>query len=155
MKILYQIARLSVGVLFIFSGYVKLVDPIGFSYKLEEYFGPDVLGLEFLVPLALTLSVCIVIFELLLGVMLLLGVAKKFTLWSLLLMIVFFTFLTFYSAYFNKVTDCGCFGDAIPLDPWQSFYKDVILSVLILFLFFKSKYLHPLFKNKVAIFRKL
>lgn len=151
MKVLYQIARLFVGVLFIFSGYVKLVDPIGFSYKLEEYFGPDVLGLEFLVPFALALSVAIVIFELVLGVMLLLGFAKKFTVWSLLLMIIFFTFLTFYSAYFNKVTDCGCFGDAIPLDPWESFYKDIILSVLILFLFFKRKYLTPLVKKPLSV----
>ena len=102
-------------------------------------------------PFALALSVAIVIFELVLGVMLLLGFARKFTVWSLLLMIIFFTFLTFYSAYFNKVTDCGCFGDAIPLDPWQSFYKDVILSVLILFLFFKSKYLTPLVKNSLSI----
>ena len=94
MKVLYQIARVFVGVLFIFSGYVKLVDPIGFSYKLEEYFGPDVLGLEFLVPFALALSVAIVIYELVLGIMLLIGFAPKFTLWSLLLMIIFFTFLT-------------------------------------------------------------
>ena len=151
MKALYQIVRAFVGILFIFSGYVKLVDPIGFSYKLEEYFGPDVLGLEFLVPFALALSVAIVIFELVLGVMLLLGFAKRFTVWSLLLMIIFFTFLTFYSAYFNKVTDCGCFGDAIPLDPWQSFYKDIILSILILFLFFKSKYLTPLFKKQLSV----
>jgi len=151
MKIIYQIARTFVGILFIFSGYVKLVDPIGFSYKLEEYFGPDVLGLEFLVPFALALSVAIVIFELVLGVMLLLGFAKKFTVWSLLLMIIFFTFLTFYSAYFNKVTDCGCFGDAIPLDPWQSFYKDIVLSVLIVFIFFKRKYLSPIFSKPLSV----
>lgn len=150
MKFLYQLARVFVGVLFIFSGYVKLVDPIGFSYKLEEYFGADVLNLEFLIPFALALSVFVVIYELVLGVTLLLGYAPKFTVWSLLFMIVFFTFLTFYSAYFNKVTDCGCFGDAIPLDPWQSFYKDVVLSVLIVFLFVKRKYLKPVFTNSVA-----
>lgn len=150
MKILYQIARVFVGVLFIFSGYVKLVDPLGFSYKLEEYFGPGVLELEFLVPFALPIAVFVVIYELLLGVTLLIGYAPKFTRWSLLLMIIFFTFLTFYSAYFNKVTDCGCFGDAIPLDPWQSFYKDIILLVLILFIFFKHEYLKPLFSKSVG-----
>lgn len=150
MNFLYQLARIFVGVLFIFSGFVKLVDPLGFSYKLEEYFGPGVLELEFLVPFALPIAVFIVIYELVLGVTLLLGYAPKLTRWSLLLMIVFFTFLTFYSAYFNKVTDCGCFGDAIPLDPWQSFYKDIILLVSILFLFFKKDYLKPLLPKSLG-----
>ena len=150
MNFIYQVARILVGLLFVFSGFVKLVDPLGFSYKLEEYFGPGVLELEFLIPIALPLAVFIVIFELLLGVTLLLGFAPKLTRWSLLLMIVFFTFLTFYSAYFNKVTDCGCFGDAIPLDPWQSFYKDLILLVLILFIFFNKKYLKPVFSESVS-----
>lgn len=150
MKFLYQITRIIVGILFIFSGFVKLVDPLGFSYKLEEYLGPGVFELDFLIPFALQLAIFIVIFELLLGVTLLMGFAKNFTRWSLLIMIVFFTFLTFYSAYFNKVTDCGCFGDAIPLTPWQSFYKDIILLVLILFIFFKKKYLNPIFSKSLA-----
>ncbi|SDH02047.1 BT_3928 family protein [Psychroflexus sediminis] len=145
MKYIAGFSRIFVGVLFIFSGFVKLNDPIGFSYKLEEYFGEGVLNLEFLVPYALVLAIFIVIYELLLGVSLLIGYAPKFTRWSLLLMILFFTFLTFYSAYFNKVTDCGCFGDAIPLTPWQSFIKDVILLILILILFFNEKYLKPIF----------
>lgn len=144
MKYIVGFSRIFVGALFIFSGFVKLNDPIGFSYKLEEYFGEGVLNLEFLVPYALVLAIFIVIYELLLGVTLLIGYALKFTKWSLLLMIVFFTFLTFYSAYFNKVTDCGCFGDAIPLTPWQSFIKDVILLVLILILFFNEKYIKPI-----------
>jgi len=144
-----QFARIGVGILFIFSGFIKLNDPIGFSYKLEEYFGEGVLNLEFLIPYALFLAVFIVIFEMLLGVTLLLGIAKKVTNWSLLLMILFFTFLTFYSAYFNKVTDCGCFGDAIPLTPWQSFYKDVVLLILILILFFNQKLIKPIFSEKV------
>lgn len=148
MKFIVAIARIVVGALFIFSGFVKLNDPVGFSYKLEEYFGEGVLNLEFLVPYALVLAIFIVIYELLLGITLIIGYAPKFTKWSLLLMIVFFTFLTFYSAYFNKVTDCGCFGDAIPLTPWQSFYKDVILSILILIIFFNEKYIRPIFPKK-------
>ena len=144
MKYIVGFSRIFVGALFIFSGFVKLNDPIGFSYKLEEYFGEGVLNLEFLVPYALVLAIFIVIYELILGITLLIGYALKFTKWSLLLMIVFFTFLTFYSAYFNKVTDCGCFGDAIPLTPWQSFIKDVILLVLILILFFNEKYIKPI-----------
>lgn len=147
MKALVSISRILVGGLFIFSGLIKLNDPVGFSFKLEDYFAPDVLNLEFLVPYALAIAIFVVIYEVLLGVMVIIGYAKKFTVWSLLLMIVFFTFLTFYSAYFNKVTDCGCFGDAIKLTPWESFTKDVILLVFILILFFGQKYITPLFEK--------
>ncbi|MGA9326976.1 MAG: BT_3928 family protein [Salegentibacter sp.] len=145
MKALVGAARIFVGILFIFSGFIKMNDPIGFSIKLKEYFSPGVLNLEFLVPYALVIAILLVVFELVLGIMLLIGYIPKFTTWSLLLMIVFFTFLTFYSAYFHKVTDCGCFGDAIPLTPWQSFSKDVVLLVLIVFLFFNRKYITPVF----------
>lgn len=141
MKILTQITRILVGFVFILSGLIKMNDPVGFSFKLDEYFGPDVLNLEFLQPWALAFAVILVILEVLLGVALLLGYKKKLTLWSLLGMIVFFTFLTFYSAYFNKVTDCGCFGDAIKLTPWESFTKDVVLLVLILILLAGKKFI--------------
>ena len=144
MKILVGFSRIFVGALFIFSGFVKLNDPLGFSYKLQEYFAEGVLNLEFLIPIALLLAVFLVIFEIIVGITLLLGYLPKFTLWSLLGMIVFFTFLTFYSAYFNKVTDCGCFGDAIPLTPWESFTKDLILLVLILILLYGKKYITPI-----------
>lgn len=147
MKYIVGLARIFVGILFIISGLVKLNDPVGFSFKLKDYFAPEVLDLQFLVPYALLLAIFLVIFEVLLGVSLLLGYMKKFTLWALLLMIVFFTFLTFYSAYFNKVTDCGCFGDAIPLTPWESFTKDVVLLVLILLLFAGQKFIRPLFTS--------
>ncbi len=145
MRIITQISRVLVGALFIFSGLIKLNDPVGFSYKLDEYFAPNVLDLTFLQPFVLELAIFIVILEVLLGVAVLIGFWKKITIWLLLAMIVFFTFLTFYSAYFNKVTDCGCFGDAIPLTPWQSFGKDVILLVLVLILVVNQKYVKPLF----------
>lgn len=144
-KILVHFSRVFVGLLFIVSGLIKLNDPVGFSYKLAEYFSETVLDLPVFIPYALAIAVFIVIFETVLGVMLLMGFRKKFTLWSLLLMIVFFTFLTFYSAYFNKVTDCGCFGDALKLTPWQSFTKDVVLLVFILILFFNQQLVQPLF----------
>ena len=138
------IVRIFEGILFIISGVIKLNDPVGFSYKLQEYFSPGVLDIPFLVPIALFLAVFLVVFELILGVMLIIGYKPKFTVWSLLLMILFFTFLTFYSAYFNKVTDCGCFGDAMPLTPWESFSKDVVLLIMIILLFVKRKYIQPL-----------
>ncbi|MBP2830889.1 DoxX family protein [Aquimarina sp. U1-2] len=144
MKILVTFSRIFVAALFLFSGFIKLNDPLGFSYKLQEYFGEGVLNLEFLIPYALLIAVFVVIFEVVLGITLLLGYLPKFTVWSLLVMIIFFTFLTFYSAYFNKVTDCGCFGDALPLTPWQSFTKDIILLVFILILFFGRKYINPI-----------
>src|SRR5690554_737873 len=106
MKILVQISRFIVGILFIISGFVKAVDPIGFGYKLEEYFAADVFDIQFLHDLALPQATFFSLFEIILGVLLLLGIFRKFTTWSLLVLIVFFTFLTFYSAYFNKVTDC-------------------------------------------------
>lgn len=142
MRIITTISRLLVGSLFIFSGLIKANDPLGFSYKLVEYF--EVFNTHFLVPIALPLAIFICVFEVLVGVTLLIGAKIKLTLWLLLLMIVFFTFLTFYSAYYQKVLSCGCFGDAIPLTPWQSFSKDVILLVLIIFLFIGKNYLNPI-----------
>uniref|UniRef100_UPI0035944E8C BT_3928 family protein n=1 Tax=Pricia sp. TaxID=2268138 RepID=UPI0035944E8C len=147
MKYIVNISRILVGILFIISGLIKLNDPVGFAFKLGDYFAPSVLNLPFLEPHALAIAICIVIFEVLLGVILLLGFRVKFTVWSLLIMIVGFTFLTFYSAYFNKVTDCGCFGDALKLTPWESFTKDIILLLLILILFFGRKYITPLFRT--------
>ena len=147
MKLLVNISRIFVGVLFIISGLIKLNDPLGFSYKLQEYFSLDVLNIPFLEPYALMISVLVVVFEVVLGVFLIIGYKPKFTVWSLLLMIVFFTFLTFYSAYFDKVKDCGCFGDALKLTPWESFTKDLVLLFFILILFFGVKYINPIFSK--------
>ncbi len=132
-----------VGILFIFSGLVKINDPIGTSIKLKEYF--EVFAADFspifeiFIPHTLFLAVFVIVLEVLLGVSLLLHYRMKITSWLYIVLIAFFTFLTFYSAYFNKVTDCGCFGDAIPLTPWQSFGKDVILMILVSIIFFRKK----------------
>lgn len=140
---LLWILRILVGGLFIFSGLIKVNDPVGTAIKLEEYFdvfSNDISEIFFyLKPFALYLAVFLVVLEIVLGVMLILGVKSRFTVWALALVILFFTFLTFYSAYFNKVTDCGCFGDAIKLTPWESFYKDLILLVFISILFLFQK----------------
>ncbi len=147
MKILVNLSRGIVSALFIFSGFIKLNDPLGFSYKLQEYFSADVLNIPFLEPYALLISVFVVVFEVVLGVFLLIGYKPKFTVWSLLLMIIFFTFLTFYAAYFEKVKDCGCFGDFLKLKPWESFWKDVVLLVLIVILFIGVKYINTIFSK--------
>tara|TARA_B110000438_G_scaffold49528_1_gene50035 strand:- start:7766 stop:8899 length:1134 start_codon:yes stop_codon:yes gene_type:complete len=140
MKIIYTLSRYLVGVLFIFSGLIKINDPVGTQIKLEEYFevfSSDFTPLfEYLVPLALFLSVILCTLEVIIGIALILNYRMKITSSILLSLIVFFTFLTFYSAYFNKVTDCGCFGDAIKLTPWESFTKDIILLLFSLIIFF-------------------
>ena len=149
MKYIVNICRIFTGALFIFSGFIKLDDPIGFSYKLEEYFSPEVLNIPFLEPYALALAVFVVVLEVVLGVFLLVGYKPKFTVWSLLGLIIFFTFLTFYAAYFDVVKDCGCFGDFLKLTPWQSFTKDVVLLILIVILFFGVRHIKPIF-NKLG-----
>lgn len=141
---LIYIIRFFVGGVFIFSGLIKVNDPVGTAIKLEEYFdvfSNDIASFFYIFKdIALPLAVFLVVLEVVLGVMLIVGSRLKWTLYTLLALTVFFTFLTFYSAYFNKVTDCGCFGDAIKLTPWESFTKDVILLVFlgILFVFRKD-----------------
>ncbi|GGF21520.1 BT_3928 family protein [Flavobacterium limi] len=143
-NIITQFSRIFVGILFIISGLIKLNDPVGFSYKLTEYFSEAVFNMPFLAPFALGLAIFLVILEVVLGVALLVGYKTKPTIWSLLVLIVLFTFLTFYSAYFDVVKDCGCFGDALHLTPWESFTKDVVLLFFILVLFFNQKLIKPL-----------
>jgi len=147
MKYITHLCRILVGGLFIFSGLIKLNDPLGFSYKLQEYFSPDVLNLPFLEPYALAISVFVVVLEVVLGVFLLIGYKPKFTVWSLFSMIVFFTFLTFYAWYFDKVKDCGCFGDFLPMKPIESFTKDLILLALIVVLLIGLRHIKPLFSK--------
>lgn len=148
MKNVVWVCRILVGLLFIFSGLIKINDPLGFSYKLEEYF--EVFHIEFLSGLALSLAVILCSLEIVLGFALLIGVRAISVAWGLLLLIIFFAFLTFYSAYFKVVQTCGCFGDAIPLTPWQSFSKDVVLLLLIIVLFFNRKSIKPIFTNKTG-----
>ena len=149
LKLLVHMSRIFVGAMFIFSGFVKLVDPIGSQYKFEEYFSEGVLNLEFLIPYALPFSILLIIVEIMLGVSLLLGYKSKITSWSLLGITTIFLFLTWYSAYYNKVTDCGCFGDAIKLTPWETFWKNVLLIGLILLLLIGVKNIKALFSKRI------
>jgi uncharacterized membrane protein YphA (DoxX/SURF4 family) len=140
--------RIVVGLLFIFSGLIKANDPLGFSYKLEEYF--EVFHITFLNNFALTSAILLCALEMLLGFALLIGARAAKVAWGLLLLIIFFGFLTFYSAFFKVVQTCGCFGDAIPLTPWQSFGKDMILLVLVAVLFVNRTKIKPLFSAKAG-----
>jgi len=139
MKIIANISRYLVGGLFVFSGLIKVNDPVGTAIKLEEYFevfAADIAGFfHVFVPFALPIAVFLCVLEVVIGLAVMLNYRMKITSWTLLVLILFFSFLTFYSAYFNKVTDCGCFGDAIKLTPWESFIKDMILLALIIPIF--------------------
>lgn len=148
MKWLTQISRILVGVLFIISGLIKANDTLGFSYKLLEYF--EIFNTQFLNPFAVTLSIIICIFEIVSGVALLLGIYNKLNAWLLLLLIIFFTLLTGYSAITHKVTDCGCFGDALKLTPFTSFMKDVVLLILIIFIFIGTSFIKPIFPLPIS-----
>ena len=141
-------SRIVVGLLFIFSGLIKANDPLGFGYKLQEYF--EVFHIGFLNDYATAFAIVLCTLEIVLGALLLLGFWARKAAWGLLILIIFFTFLTFYSAFFEVVTSCGCFGDAIPLTPWQSFSKDLILLVLILIIFIKRKHIGPLTVHQKA-----
>lgn len=133
MKIFLTISRIIVGVLFIFSGLIKANDPLGLSYKMQEFF--EVWNWDFLNDYTLTLSVVMNAFEIIAGVAILLGWRIRIFAWLLQLLIIFFTFLTGYALFSGKIRECGCFGDCIPLQAGQSFLKDLVLLLLILVIF--------------------
>lgn len=149
MKILINTARVIVGVLFIFSGLVKANDPLGLSYKMQEFF--EVWNFHALDNFTLIFSIVMIVFEIVAGVAILLGWRMKLFSWLLLLLIIFFTFLTGYAYLSGKVRECGCFGDCIPLTAGQSFTKDLVLLVLILFLFFFRDSIQPVLSSPVNL----
>ena len=158
--VLRTVTRVSwflLGALFIFSGLIKLNDPVGTAYKLEEYFEVFATDVPSMSGFFLwfkggsrTLSIILSSLEVILGVALLLRWHLRKTLWVLLALLVFFAFLTFYSAAFKKVTDCGCFGDFIKLTPWTSFAKDVFLLVLWAIVFFNQRFLRHAYVQGTA-----
>mgnify|MGYP003979985485 FL=1 len=137
MKYIRLLSRLLVGIVFIFSGFVKAVDPLGSAYKFADYFSAFKLGfLEFLtLPMGIFLSA----FEMVLGIILILGYRRRMAFLVLMLFMSFFTVLTFILALFNPVSDCGCFGDALILTNWQTFFKNVVLMIFVLILYFSRK----------------
>ncbi len=137
-KIFTEIIRIFIALNFIFSGFVKLIDPVGTQIKMEEYF--DVLHLSFLTPYALAFSIFLIVTEWTLGWWLLLKFRLQTTVYGLTLLTVFFLFLTGYSAVTGRVTDCGCFGDAIKLTPWETFFKNIVYLAGLLWLIRHLKY---------------
>jgi uncharacterized membrane protein YphA (DoxX/SURF4 family) len=156
MKVIVNVSRVLVGCLFIFSGLVKAIDPKGLSYKMQEFF--EVWARDGFLPNvmngfnqhSLLFSIVMITLEVILGVALLMGWQKKITTILLLLLTIFFTFLTAFVLFTGKIRACGCFGDCIPLTPIQTFTKDIILLVLIIVLLLGKKYILPLFKNSIG-----
>lgn len=159
MKIPIRITQILVGLLFIVSGLVKANDPIGLSYKMQEFFELWTAGfspqsfvattISFLHTNSLALSIITITLEILAGVALLTGWRKRFILWLLLLLMIFFTFLTGYAYLSGKFTNCGCFGDCLPITPLTSFIKDLILLVMVLLLLRGQKFITPVFGGSV------
>ncbi|MBC7887829.1 MAG: DoxX family membrane protein [Ferruginibacter sp.] len=153
MNSVVQIARILVGSLFVFSGLVKAIDPLGLGYKMQEFFevwaGDGYLPglMNYLHSQSLWFSITMIVIEIVLGIGLLIGWKKNMVLSFLLLLTLFFTFLTSYVLFTGKIRACGCFGDCIPLTPIQTFIKDIVLSLLIIFLLIYKKYIQPLFKT--------
>ena len=146
MKKLSTISRIIVGLLFMFSGFVKGVDPLGTAYRMTDYL--EVMKIHSLVPYALTFSILLCSFEFILGFLLVTNVKLKVVSWLTLLMMTFFTIVTFFDATKNLVKDCGCFGDAVKLTNWQTFYKNIVLMIFTLLIIFGRKKIKPFFKEK-------
>ena len=149
-KIAIELSRWIVAITFIFSGFVKLIDPRGFEYKLQDYLIS--LGMPELFPIALPFAIILSTLELTLGVFLLLGIYRKYTTRLLLAFMLVMTPLTLWVALKNPVKDCGCFGDAIVIDNWTTFYKNIILSICVIFLSLYSNRLSRYFKSKKNTF---
>lgn len=152
MKLIVSVARIFTGLLFIFSGLVKGIDPLGLAYKMQEFFEAWASGgfmqstMAVFGNYALSFSIIIITLEVAVGVALLLGWQKKITTWILVLLMLFFTFLTSYVLFSGKIRACGCFGDCIPLTPVQTFTKDIILLALSVLLLVKRRYIFPVAK---------
>jgi uncharacterized membrane protein YphA (DoxX/SURF4 family) len=143
MKILRNVFRILVGIVFVFSGFVKAVDPLGTVYRMEDYF--TAFNLPVFIPFSLYLTIFLCTIEFLLGVSLLFNLWIRKTSWLLLAMMLYFTILTFFDAFYNLVPDCGCFGDALKFTNLQTFIKNIILMGFVLPIFAWRKQFRSLF----------
>ncbi len=146
MKTLAHISRILVGITFIFSGFVKGIDPWGSTYKFTDYF--NAMGLEWMIWAAFPLGVLLSFAEFAIGVALLWNVFIRFSSLLALLFMAFFLPLTLWIALKNPVSDCGCFGDALVISNWETFYKNLVLIVLAIIVFIQRKELAKSGKNR-------
>lgn len=145
-KYLVEISSILIGCVFIFSGFVKAVDPLGSAYKFQDYFAA--FGMSWLNSMALPASFILSALEFALGVSILLRIYRKFNAFLILAFMLFMTPLTLYLAIADPVSDCGCFGDALVISNWETFFKNVILLAAAICIFLWQKQLSPLFSKK-------
>ncbi|MDY5651121.1 MAG: DoxX family protein [Paludibacteraceae bacterium] len=141
-----SIARTLLALTFLFSGFVKAVDPLGTVYKIQDYLHEGFGGVfQWAIPAAGVAAVCLIALEWLLGIAMLLNVRTQWTSWITLLFYCIMTPLTLYIAIANPVSDCGCFGDALVITNWQTFWKNIILLLLSICLVICHKAIPELF----------
>ena len=145
MKILRSVSRIIIGLVFIFSGTVKAIDPLGSAYKFHDYF--EAFHIAFLKQLCLPLAILLCTAEFIAGFSVLTGLRQKTGIWVAMMLMVIFTPLTFILALTNPVSDCGCFGDAVHLTNWQTFGKNIILITLTIALYTGRKEIKQLFST--------
>ena len=150
LKILAELCRLLIGVVFIFSGFVKAVDPVGGAIKIGEYLAS--FGLDMLQPFTVLLSFNLSAIEFALGVCMLLGVYRRYVSFLVLAFMAFMTPLTLYLALFDPVSDCGCFGDALVISNWETFFKNIVLSLAAIVTFIYNQRLFQCFTFRVYWF---
>ena len=143
MKLLRNICRILVGIVFIYSGFVKGVDPLGSDYKFTDYF--NAFGMSWMGFSTLFFSFLLSMAEFLIGICLFLNIKLKTAVWGAILFMGFFTPLTLILAIKNPVTDCGCFGDALILTNWETFWKNIILLAMTLVIFYTRDKYKPIF----------
>lgn len=148
-RLLAYFSRIIVGIVFVFSGFVKAIDPMGSAYKFEEYFAA--FGLLFLKDLSLLFSIGLSAAEFIVGGMLLVGIFPILASWGAMLFMAFFTPLTLYLAIKNPVTDCGCFGDAIKMTNWETFYKNIVIIAFTFVVFLYKKHFTEWFRKTIRV----
>ena len=148
MKIIKHIARILIGITFIFSGFVKGIDPFGSTYKFTDYF--NAMGMEWLLWAAFPLGVLLALAEFTIGVAMLFNIFTRFFSWMALLFMAIFLPLTLWVAIKNPVTDCGCFGDALVISNWATFYKNIVLTILAIIVVIYRKDMKSLIGKKVS-----
>jgi len=141
LKLVIVFFRIVIGAVFIFSGFVKGIDLQGSAIKFDDYF--VAFGIDFLIPVSLPLAIFLVSTEFIIGISLLFGYRTYWGTWGVLIFMSAFTPLTLILALFNPVSDCGCFGDAIVLTNWQTFWKNVVLMIMVLVIFYHKKKFKP------------